>query len=133
MGKTKMIVYNPRNSTLNYSFRFLANSTERTVSGTVAGKQAGWTPVIPTGSGAMINGSHPFVALTVTDSESTAGDGYSTGGTMYDWGCPVVPLVELTSEVLLGLGYGCTNNNCGSTYFPFNFAMFRYVDVCCQL
>jgi IgGFc binding protein len=115
MGKTKILAYNPRNTSLNYSFRYLDKGIEKTATGVIAGKQAGWSPVIPTGSGAVMNGTHPFVALTVTDSEDKAGDGYVTGGTMYDWGCPVVPLRELTSEVLLGLGYGCTNNACGST------------------
>jgi hypothetical protein len=116
MGRTKMIIYNPSNTSLNYSLRFLEGGIERVATGIVAGKQAGWKPVIPTGSGALINGTRPFVALTVTDSEDKAGDGFVTRGTLYDWGCPVVPLQELTSEVLLGLGYGCTNNNCGSTY-----------------
>lgn len=116
MGKTKMIVYNPSTNSLKYSFRYLDSGKEKIATGTIAGKQAGWTPVVPTGSGALINGTHPFVALTVTDSEDKAGDGYGTGGQMYDWGCPVVPLLELTSEVLLGLGYGCTNNNCQGTY-----------------
>jgi hypothetical protein len=116
MGKTKMIIYNPSKIPLTYTFRFLFNNTARTSTGTVAGKQAGWTPVIPTGSGAWIDSNQTFVALTVTDSEQYAGDGYDTGGQMYDWGCPVVPRRELTSEVLLGLGYGCTSNKCGSKY-----------------
>ena len=116
VGKTKMIVYNPSNSSLNYSFRYLVSGVEKTATGVIAGKQAGWTLVIPSNSGALITGSHPFVALTVTDSEEKDGEGYGTGGQMFDWGCPVVPLRELTSEVLLGLGYGCTNNKCGSTY-----------------
>jgi IgGFc binding protein len=118
MGKTKMIVYNPSSTiALNYTFRYVFNNTYLTATGTVAVKQAGWTPVIPTGSGALIEGNIPFVALTVTDSEDLAGDNYNTGGQMYDWGCPVVPRSELTSEVLLGLGYGCTNNNCQGTSF----------------
>jgi hypothetical protein len=31
---------------------------------------------------------------------------------MHDWGYPLIPRNELTSQVLVGLGYGCTNNNC---------------------
>jgi hypothetical protein len=116
MGKTKMIVYNPNNTTLSYTMKFLVNSTQKSITGIVAKKQMGFSPVIPSGSGAWIDGNQTFVALTITDSEQLAGDNYDTGGQMYDWGCPVVPRNELTPEVLLGLGFGCTNNKCGCKY-----------------
>jgi hypothetical protein len=32
----------------------------------------------------------------------------------FDWGFPLLARDELTSQVLIGLGYGCTNNECGS-------------------
>ena len=116
VGKTKMLIYNPRNTSMSLSFRYLKSGVETVVNGIIAGRQALWSPVIPTGSGALLTGAHPFIALTVTDSESKDGNNAATNGEVYDWGCPVVPVRELTSEVLLGLGYGCTNNNCGGTY-----------------
>jgi hypothetical protein len=114
MGKTKMVVYNPNEVTMTYNMQFMDKGVKRTATGNIARKQAAFTPVIPSGSGAWIDSNHTFVALTITDSEQLDGANYSTGGQMYDWGCPVVPRSELTSEVLLGLGFGCTNNNCGS-------------------
>jgi hypothetical protein len=35
-----------------------------------------------------------------------------TTGKWFDWGFPVVPMNLLTPQVLIGWGYGCTNNDC---------------------
>jgi hypothetical protein len=43
---------------------------------------------------------------------NTQSNGSGTGGERYDWGFPVVPTNQLTPQVVVGLGYGCTNNNC---------------------
>ena len=116
VGKTKIIFYNPHNTTLSYTFQYLVNGVTKVATGNVVSKQAAWSAVIPVGSGAWIDGNQTFIPLTVTDSEDKDGNNYTTGGTMYDWGCPLVPRDELTPEVLIGLGFGCTNNNCGSKY-----------------
>mmetsp|Transcript_6440 Transcript_6440/g.10674 ORF Transcript_6440/g.10674 Transcript_6440/m.10674 type:complete len:1370 (-) Transcript_6440:167-4276(-) len=33
-------------------------------------------------------------------------------GRLYDWGFPMIPISQLTSAALVGLGYGCTDNVC---------------------
>jgi uncharacterized repeat protein (TIGR01451 family) len=38
--------------------------------------------------------------------------GHTFGGQVYDWGFPVLQYAKLTSQVLVGWGYGCTDNNC---------------------
>ena len=42
----------------------------------------------------------PFQALSITDAKG--------GGEINDWGNPLVPAQQLTSQALIGLGYGCT-------------------------
>lgn len=56
------------------------------------------------------------MALSVTDSETVtdhaSGGTETLNGQAFDWGYPVIPVDMLTSQVLVGWGYGCTNNNC---------------------
>jgi hypothetical protein len=111
-GKTKLVIYNPLNVTLTYTVQYLVNNVKTQYAKTLAAKQAALSIVIPTGSGAFIDGSSKFVALSLTDSEFYNGVGYATGGQFYDWGFPLVPRGELTPQVVIGLGYACTNNNC---------------------
>ena len=94
----------------------MVNGVKKIITGNVVSKQSAWSGIIPVGSGAWIDGNQTFIPLTVTDSEDKDGNNVTTGGTMYDWGCPLVPRDELTPEVLIGLGFGCTNNNCGSKF-----------------
>jgi len=56
------------------------------------------------------NPSHVFYALTVTDYH---GDPNTPGGTAVDWGHPLIPANKLTSQALIGLGWGCVDNDCG--------------------
>jgi hypothetical protein len=115
-GRTKIIFYNPHNTTLAYNIQYIENGVKKVTTGNLVSKQATWSGVIPVGSGAWIDGNQTFIPLTVTDSEEKDGTNVTTGGTMYDWGCPLVPRNELTPEALIGLGFGCTNNNCGSKF-----------------
>jgi hypothetical protein len=64
--------------------------------------------IIPDGTGALITSSSQdtFIALSITDTKS--------GGQIYDWGFPIQPVNQLTTQVLVGLGFGCTNNNCAT-------------------
>jgi hypothetical protein len=111
-GRTKVILYNPSATrTVQYTVTTLVNSTLQNATNTLNPKQVVMTATIPTGSGALINGNGRMVALSLTDSEQSAQSG-GTGGSRYDWGIPVIPRNELTSQVLIGLGYGCTNNDC---------------------
>jgi uncharacterized repeat protein (TIGR01451 family) len=50
-------------------------------------------------------GNAEFYALTQTDADDS--------GQIFDWGHPLIPASELTSQALIGWGYGCTGNNCG--------------------
>lgn len=111
-GKTKVVIYNPGPAVLTYTLQFLVNETKTQFSATVNVKQAVFSPVIPTGSGAWVDGTSKFIALSLTDSEYYDGTGVATGGQWFDWGFPLVPRNELTSQVLIGLGFACTNNNC---------------------
>jgi IgGFc binding protein len=115
-GRTRIVLYNPStvaNSNLTYSITTLVNGTLTKVTNTLIAKQALASAIIPTGSGALVEASDKLVALSYTDTENSAGSG-STGGDRYDWGIPLLPRNELTSQVLIGLGYGCTNNACGT-------------------
>ena len=63
--------------------------------------------MVPTGTGAALSSSSTFVALSLTDTVN--------GGNWYDWGFPVLPTSKLTTKVLIGWGYGCTEKNCATT------------------
>jgi hypothetical protein len=141
---------------MTYTVTTLVNSTTiagarvlRNVTHTLNSKQAALTGVIPHGSGAILTGDAPFVALTITDSnavsafgtDNSKGDKYVPLRTAfilparwlfwcyahwltvrllvhfrYDWGIPLLPRNELTSQVQIGLAYGCTNNRCDGTF-----------------
>lgn len=62
------------------------------------------TNVIPTNSGAFMDSNDKFIALTIVDTFNN--------GQVYDWGLAVVPTERLTPQVLVGLGFGCTANQC---------------------
>jgi hypothetical protein len=85
----------------------------------VAAKQSIWSNLIPDGSGCSITntnryGAQIFLPISVTDTEQYSGytNKYNTGGQYFDWGYPVMAREHLTSQVLIGWGWGCTNNNC---------------------
>jgi IgGFc binding protein len=113
-GRSRVILYNPSTTgALTYNITTLVNGVLTKVSNTLVAKQALASAIIPTGSGALVEASANLVALSYTDTENQAGSG-DTGGNRYDWGIPLLPRNELTSQVLIGLGYGCTNNACGT-------------------
>jgi hypothetical protein len=114
-ANTAIVVYNPSESqTLTYTVTTLVDKVLKNVTRTLNPKQAALTDVIPTGSGALLSGNIRFVALSITDSnDMSAFMTDDSNGSRYDWGFPLIPRNELTSQVLIGLGFGCTNNNCG--------------------
>lgn len=113
-GKTKMVLYNPGPQSVEIMTEYLVgvNQTRVAEMRTVAAGKHVFSPIIPTDSGGWLTGTGNFIALSLTDSEYTTSDGQKTGGQWYDWGFPVLPRQLLTSQVFIGWGYGCTDNNC---------------------
>lgn len=111
-GKTKNLIYNPGPQTAQIAIHYREEVTNQTryIGGYLGANQATFSPVNPTGSGMAITASSPIIALSLTDTENTVSNGDATGGQFFDWGFPVVPIADLTSQVLIGWGYGCTNN-----------------------
>lgn len=100
VGQSRLVIYNPGSSSLSVTYETLSYRKSVSVS---AGKSF-LTDVIPTGSGCFVDASQNFIVLSLTDTVGT--------GQIYDWGFPVMPRSKLTPQVLVGLGFGCTNNDC---------------------
>ncbi len=109
-GGTKIYLYNPSNSALTVTVthsdarrnnnRLYPNT--HTIS--VPANSSSFTNTIPSGTGAELTATNPFIALSLTDTVDV--------GQLYDWGFPVLPTNKLSEKVLIGWGYGCTNKNC---------------------
>lgn len=113
VGKTRMILFNPNSEALTIEIEYLVlGAGNFTKKKTLGPGHPGFSPIIPTGSGAWLKADAPFIALSLTDSSYKAGTGQVTEGQWYDWGFPVVPVEDLTPQVLIGWGFGCTDNFC---------------------
>ena len=106
-GKTKMVLYNPNNVSIT-----VAMETRNRVTGAkilqnvgVPSKNYALSPYVSDGTGAYVSSSKPFLPLSITDAERFSADNKTTEGQMYDWGFPVQPLADLTSQVLIAWGY----------------------------
>jgi uncharacterized repeat protein (TIGR01451 family) len=103
-GETKVVLYNPSDDTINV--RVTTLDWNETYS--ISQRSSATTQHIMTGSGALFeetsNSGKNFIALSVTD---TVGSGQ-----LFDWGFPIVAVRDLTPQVLVGWGFGCTDNNC---------------------
>jgi hypothetical protein len=104
VGELRVLLYNPNASGMNVQVELKNNMYDTYY---VLGNSYAYTGIIPTGSGAAMTAPYEFIALSLTDTKS------GTNGQIYDWGFPVLPLEKLTTQVLVGWGFGCTNNNCG--------------------
>ena len=114
---TKTLLYNPGTSNIDVTFTTWMGARTNTQTLTLEPKKSKYSPIIPTSSGALIQSQgSKFLALSVTDTERVtdrAGGGTEQlNGQAFDWGYPVIPVEMLSSQVLVGWGYGCTNNNC---------------------
>jgi uncharacterized repeat protein (TIGR01451 family) len=109
-GQTRVVVFNAGTSTISVDYQYFSGTSLRKRSMSVAPKNVQQSEIIPTGSGARFNSTSNFIALSMTDTQSNSG---STSGMIYDWGFPLVPRNQLSSQVLIGWGYGCTGNSCG--------------------
>lgn len=117
-GHTRVVLYNPNAVALIVKFTYLLDTlAEMSESYTIQPRKSVFSRIVPTGSGATMKANTPgqnFIALSVTDSDTTAGlsNELNLGGQAFDWGSPVVPRNRLTPQVLVGWGYGCTANDC---------------------
>jgi len=107
VGKTKVYLYNPSSTNkVDVTYDRIDDKNEKV---TLDKQQGQLSDVIPTGSAAHFKGNGKFLALSLTDFE-TSKRGWH--GQIYDWGFPVMPLEHLTEQVVVGLGFGCTHNEC---------------------
>lgn len=98
---TKVLVYNPSDTTLEVTYK--TNTGTFTLD--VPGNDVKYTETIVDGSACKLTASEPFVAFSISDTEEGEGDNH-------DWGFPVLSTDMLTSMALIGWGYGCTQNEC---------------------
>jgi len=107
-GPTQVWLYNPGASAITVSYDFLGGSSPDGTINVAAGGTA-LSPAIPDGSGARFftAGGEDFFALTQTD--TNLGD--FSSGQIYDWGHPLLSADQLTSQALIGWGYGNTSND----------------------
>ena len=108
-GDTKVWLYNPHaNSSIGvtYERRVGGSTTSSTID--VPARGTSLSPVIPSGSGGhfFAAGGEHFFALSQTDTTNS-----STGGQIYDWGFPLSAADRLTTQALIGWGYGNTGNS----------------------
>jgi uncharacterized repeat protein (TIGR01451 family) len=101
-GETKLVIYNP--NTFSINVKITVNDGD--VTNTINGGEHIVSDIIKTGSAALLEetSGNNFIVLSVTD---TLGS-----GRLFDWGFPVVAVRDLTPQVLIGLGFGCTDNKC---------------------
>jgi hypothetical protein len=112
LGKSRFLIYNPNPDNIQYTMTYLNNGTLSTLTGAVNSKKSSYSPIVPYNSGAIVESTHSFVALSITDTEETDSRNVSTWAATYDWGFAAAPNGLLTPEVLVGLGWGCLNNVC---------------------
>ncbi|MDJ0730787.1 MAG: hypothetical protein QNJ33_12415, partial [Crocosphaera sp.] len=106
-GPTQVWLYNPNSTAITVSYDFLGGGSPDGTINVAAGTTA-LSPIIPDDSGARFfttNGAE-FFALTQTNSQNSQFNGQA-----FDWGHPLIPANQLTSQALVGWGYGNTNNN----------------------
>jgi uncharacterized repeat protein (TIGR01451 family) len=120
-GRSKIILYNPNTVPMNIQFTYISNNSTAattTTTLTVDAKKHLFSPVVPTSSGALVKSvtaGQLFTAMSMTDTETTVGDGvnaYTLNGQAFEWGATLPALNKLTPQVLVGWGYGCTLNDC---------------------
>jgi uncharacterized repeat protein (TIGR01451 family) len=107
IGETKVVLYNPSSSSIDVKVMTL----DWTETYNIGGKSSVFTRFIETGSGAKFTqeDGKNFFALSMTDTNGS--------GQIFDWGFPVLPTRDLTPQVLIGWGFGCTGNSCGTESF----------------
>ncbi|MBP7000037.1 hypothetical protein, partial [Amaricoccus sp.] len=103
---TRVWLYNPNNFAITVTMGVAGNASFQTIN--IPANSSALSNGVPNNSGARFHTANgdDFYAITQTD---TSGGG--SGGLTYDWGHPLIPADQLTSQALVGLGYGNTSNN----------------------
>lgn len=126
LAHTAFWFYNPKDAPITVSFdganivsgsvTIPAQKSKLVVASGVAGPAGLDTILINAGdevgrtkySGVRFVSDDDFYGLVAVDN---GGDGAT--GRKYDWGFPLIPTSELTSQALVGLGSGCVDSDCG--------------------
>jgi len=119
-GQPRVIVYNGGTTSISVNYEYYAstssNNPRRRVL-QVGPNDIARSDIIPTGSGARFTSTKDFFALSMTDTKANGRvPGEDTWGQIYDWGFPLVPVNQLSSQVLIGWGYGCTGSVCSGRH-----------------
>ncbi len=116
VGCTEVWVYNPNGSQITINYDRPGGSSYPTADGsfTVSANSNAASPtatnLLTLGNGARFwsAGGQVFSPISVTDCTKSTDD---TDGRIMDWGAPLVPANQLTSEVLVGWAPGCSNES----------------------
>lgn len=108
IGDTKSGVwlYNPNSSSITVTATYKDGSSLTTTTINVSEKGHEFFAIPAEGTGYKFSSASSFFGITQTDIV------YS--GQVNDWGHPLIPASSLTSKVVVGLAYGCKNNDCPS-------------------
>ncbi|GKZ00159.1 hypothetical protein MPSEU_000969100 [Mayamaea pseudoterrestris] len=109
VGNTKggvgYVIFNPNPFSVTADYKWSVSGTTRSASLSIPARSNRMTQSIPSGTGVFIDSDDgDILAFSVIDIDET--------GQLFDWGFPVQPRDALTPQVLIGLGFGCTNNAC---------------------
>jgi protocatechuate 3,4-dioxygenase beta subunit len=114
-GCTEIWAYNPNAAQITISYDFDGGNTYPTQDGSftvpansAAASPAGVANLLTNGNGARFwtAGGQVFSPISITDCTQE-----NSNGRLMDWGAPLVPTSQLTSEVLVGLAPGCSNES----------------------
>ena len=105
-GRTKLVLYNPNNFTITVNMETRNRSTGAPIflNMTVTRMNYALSGYVSDDTGALVTSLHKFLPLSITDAEQKSSNGNWTMCETYDWGFPVQPLDDLTSQVLIAWG-----------------------------
>jgi uncharacterized repeat protein (TIGR01451 family) len=112
-SQTIVYCYNPHSEPLDVTYKYIEGGTEETAVLTLPAKGGAPTKTIPTGSAVRLTADKDFLPLSMTDTVMKEENGVEFVGQVYDWGFPLTPVKQLSSQAIVGMGFGCTDNECG--------------------
>lgn len=111
-GRTKLVLYNADTVPVPIKMETrLSTGASNFQTFSIPAKFYYLSPHVQDGTGAIVTSTNgkPFIALSITDAEQKSSDKKTTMGQMFDWGFPLQPALELTSQVLIAWGYVTTH------------------------